>query len=204
MILAYIDSHRERFGFEPIHTELSKAGVTIAPSTYHAHKRVPLTEAALEDAYTANALYTLWEENWKVYGARKLHIAARRAGIEIGRDQVARLMRLAGIADAVRGRHRTRTTVRDETAPRHPDLVKRAWRAPTRQDELWVADFSYVWTLQSANGRVYRGSGRRRSGVLPAPEALAGLGGCRCRADPAGHLGVLGTGGRSRTGAGRV
>lgn len=142
MIVAYIDSHRERFGGEPICAELSKAGVRIAPSTYHAHKSVPVSPAALEDAYTAKALYTLWAENWKVHGARKLHIAARRAGIDIGRDQVARLMRLAWIAGAVRGRHRTRTTVRDETAPRHPDLVKRAWHTPTRQDELWVADFS--------------------------------------------------------------
>lgn len=147
MIVAYIDSHRERFGVEPICAELSTAGVTIAPSTYHAHKAAPVSPAVLEDAYTANALYTLWAENWGVYGARKLHIAARRAGFDLGRDQVARLMRVAGIAGAVRGRHRTRTTVRDETAPRHPDLVKRAWHAPTRQDELWVADFSYVWTL---------------------------------------------------------
>ncbi|KAB7739261.1 IS3 family transposase [Nostocoides sp. F2B08] len=53
-----------------------------------------------------------------MYGARKLHIAARRARIYISRDQVARLMRLAGIAGAFRGRHHTRTTVRDATAPR--------------------------------------------------------------------------------------
>ncbi|MBK8468410.1 MAG: DDE-type integrase/transposase/recombinase [Actinomycetales bacterium] len=32
-------------------------------------------------------------------------------------------------------------------APRHPDLVKRGWDTPTAPDELWVADFSYVWTL---------------------------------------------------------
>jgi hypothetical protein len=120
VIVAYIDSHRERFGVEPICAELATAGVTIAPSTYHAHKSVLVTDAALEDAYTANPMYTLWQENWRVYGARKLHIAARRAGIDIGRDHVARLMRLAGIAGAVRGRHRTRTTIRDEGAPRPP------------------------------------------------------------------------------------
>src|SRR5215212_11371704 len=56
-------------------------------------------------------------------------------------------MRLAGIAGTVRGRHRTMTTQHDQTAPRHPDLVKRGWHAPTGVDQLWVADFSYVWTL---------------------------------------------------------
>lgn len=147
MIVAYIDSYKERFGVEPICSVLTEHGITIAPSTYHAHKAVPISPAALEDAYTANALYTLWVENWRVYGARKLHNAAQRAGIDIGRDQVARLMKIAGIAGVVRGRHATRTTVRDQSATRHPDLVKRAWHAPTSTDELWVADFSYVWTL---------------------------------------------------------
>lgn len=28
-----------------------------------------------------------------------------------------------------------------------PDLVHRGWYTPTSVDELWVADFSYVWTL---------------------------------------------------------
>ncbi len=35
----------------------------------------------------------LWVANRKVYGAHKLWKAARRAGHDIGRDQVARLMR---------------------------------------------------------------------------------------------------------------
>jgi transposase InsO family protein len=89
----------------------------------------------------------LWREEWRVYGARKLYRAARYAGLDVGRDQVARLMRIAGIRGAVRGRHATTTTRRDASAPRHPDLVGRGWDRPAAVDELWVADFSYVWTL---------------------------------------------------------
>ncbi len=59
MIVAYIDSHRERFGVEPVCAELSQHGITIAPSTYHAHKACPVSPAALEEAYLANALVTL-------------------------------------------------------------------------------------------------------------------------------------------------
>jgi putative transposase len=40
----------------------------------------------------AAVLEQLWEDNYRVYGARKLWKAARRAGHDIGRDQVARLM----------------------------------------------------------------------------------------------------------------
>jgi putative transposase len=147
VIIAYVESFRARFGVEPICRVLSAHGVTIAPSTYYAHRLAPVSPAALEEAYLVNALVTLWQENWGVYGARKLWHAARRAGLDVGRDQVGRLMGIAGITGAVRGRHRTRTTQADDRAPRYPDLVSRGWDVPTGIDQLWVADFSYVWTL---------------------------------------------------------
>lgn len=71
----------------------------------------------------------------------------------VGREQVARLMRIAGLQGVRRGQHRVRTTTGDHGAARHPDLVKRGWlEDPNRPDALWVADFTYVWT---ACGFVY-------------------------------------------------
>jgi putative transposase len=147
MIVDYIDSQRERFGVEPVCAVLAEAGISIAPSTYYARSKTPLTDVELDEAYMANQLRSLWQNNWGVYGARKLWHAARRAGHDIGRDQVARLMKIAGISGVLRGKHRRITTRRNDAAPRHPDLVKRGWAAPTGIDQLWVADFSYVWTL---------------------------------------------------------
>src|SRR5215203_5031540 len=147
MIVDYIDSHRESFGVEPVCAVLAEAGIVIAPSTFYARRQARLTDTEMDDAYLANQLRSLWQDNWGVYGARKLWHAARRGGHDIGRDQVLRLMRIGGIAGTVRGKHRTVTTQRDQTAPRHPDLVKRGWREPTGINQLWVADFSYVWTL---------------------------------------------------------
>ena len=72
--------------------------------------------------------------------------AAKRAGLGLGRDQVGRLMRIAGIQGVRRGVHRTSTTTREAGAPRHPDLVKRGWKTPNRPDAIWVADFTYLWT----------------------------------------------------------
>jgi HTH-like domain len=100
VIVGYIDSHRERFGVEPICAVLSRHGMKIAPSTYYAHKATPVTDAALTEAYLVNALVTLWEENWGVYGFRRLYHAARRAGLEVGRDQVGRLTAIVGIRGA--------------------------------------------------------------------------------------------------------
>lgn len=143
----YIDAYRDRLGVEPICRVLTEHGVPIAPSTYHAHKAQPVSDADLEDAWNANAVLDVWRANRSVYGAGKLATAMRRAGHDLGRDQVARLMGIVGVQGVRRGRHRTVTTRRDPAAARHPDLVKRAWSTPTRPDQWWVADFTYVWTL---------------------------------------------------------
>jgi putative transposase len=89
-------------------------------------------------------LQALWVHNYSVYGRRKLWKAAQRAGIDAGRDQVARLMAANGMRGASRAK-KCFTTKVDSTHPRAPDLVKRNFTA-TRPDELWVADFTYCAT----------------------------------------------------------
>jgi transposase InsO family protein len=125
---------------------LSAHGVTIAPQTYYRWLSCPVRPAELEEAYMVNEIVELYRRNKCVYGVRKMWHAARRSGLHVGRDQVGRLMRIAGIQGVRRGVHRTVTTTRDERAPRHPDLVRRGWKTPNRPDAVWVADFTYVWT----------------------------------------------------------
>jgi len=118
----------------------------IAPQTYYRWLACPVRPTELEEAYLVNQIVDIYRRNKCVYGVRKMWHAARRAGLRIGRDQVGRLMRIAGIQGVRRGVQRTVTTVRDERATRHPDLVKRGWKVPNRPDALWCADFTYVWT----------------------------------------------------------
>lgn len=146
-MVAYISAYRDRFGVEPICAVLSEHGMKIAPSTYYDHLARPVSQSVLDEACAVNAVVDVHRANWSVYGVRKMWHALRHAGHQVGRDQVGRLMGIAGIHGAVRGRHHTTTTRRDQTAVRHPDLVKRGWTVPVRPDQLWVADFSYVWTL---------------------------------------------------------
>lgn len=82
--------------------------------------------------------------NYSVYGRRKLTKAAHRAGIDVGRDQVARLMAREGIRGASRATKRF-TTRSDPAAVRAPDLLKRNFTAD-RPDRTWVADFTYCST----------------------------------------------------------
>lgn len=149
-MIDYVRTHADRFGVWPILAVLAEHGIGIAPSTYyqHAARGFAPTDAEFSDAYAANVLFDLWAANRRLYGRRKLWHAARRAGIDAGRDRVERLMRIAGIDGVRRGRRYTVTTERDDKAPRHPDRAKRRWFLPTRPDQWWVADFTYVWTTQ--------------------------------------------------------
>ena len=116
----------------------------IAPSTYWSAKSRPASARALRDAILAPLLVALFVANYSVYGRRKLATAARRAGLDVGRDQVARIMRDQGIRGASRSTKRY-TTRSDPTAQRAPDLVERDFTA-TRPNATRVADFTYCST----------------------------------------------------------
>ncbi len=137
--MAFSDENRQEFGVEPICDVLQ-----VAPSTYYAAKTRPPSARALRDQVMIPILMAIWVGNRKLYGAHKLWKAARRAGLDIGRDQVARLMKTAGIEGVARKRT-VRTTRSDPSADRHPDLVDRQFTADA-PNRLWVVDLTYVAT----------------------------------------------------------
>ncbi len=64
----------------------------------------------------------MYQENYGVYGARKVWLALNREGIGVARCTVERLMRELGLPPG--------------------DLVKRHF-SPRRLDAMWVAGFTY-------------------------------------------------------------
>jgi putative transposase len=150
VIVDFIEANRHdvvegrKLGVEPICRVLREAGLSVAPSLYYAAKARPPSARAQRDAVMGPVIRQLWEDNFRVYGARKVWKAARRAGHDVGRDQVARLMRAEQI-EGVRRTKRVRTTRPDPGVPRHPDLVERDFTA-TGPNQLWVTDLTYVST----------------------------------------------------------
>jgi transposase InsO family protein len=141
---AFIDEHRDTYGVEPICKELP-----IAPSTYHAHAALcadpsRLSARAQRDSVMRSEIRRVWEENFQVYGIRKVWRQLRREGFTIARCTVARLMAEMELAGVVRGKP-VKTTVRDRSTPCPEDRVNRQFRAP-RPNALWVSDFTYVAT----------------------------------------------------------
>jgi putative transposase len=145
-MIAFIDDYRVRYGVEPICKVLP-----IAPSTYHDHvaKRhdpSKLSARAKRDAALKVEVRRVFEENFRVYGVRKVWRQLRREGTGVARCTVTRLMRQMGLEGAIRGKP-VRTTVRDKAAPCPLDRVNRQFQAPA-PNMLWVSDFTYVasWT----------------------------------------------------------
>jgi putative transposase len=107
------------------------------PSTYCDAPSRPSSARAIRDAELGPTFEALWKRNYSLYERRKLTKAARRAGHDFGRDQVARLVRCQGIRGASRAKKRS-TTKSDPDHVRAPDLVKRNFHA-SRPDELRAA-----------------------------------------------------------------
>ena len=144
VMLRFIDEHRHVNGVEPI-----CALLPIAPSTYYEHKARQVDPGRLpprlkRDAVLRVDIRRVWDENFQVYGARKVWRQLIREGIEVARCTVERLMRDMGLKGAIRGK-KCKTTTPDDEASRPADLVKRNFKA-SRPNELWIADLTYVST----------------------------------------------------------
>ncbi|WP_271404773.1 IS3 family transposase [Kocuria palustris] len=145
-MIAFIDKHRDRFGVEAICRTLAATDCGFITSrAYRASKTRPASTRAVRDEILVEELQRIHAENYSVYGVRKMWHAMRHAGWSIGRDQVARLMKRAGLHGARQGRKPV-TTRRAHQADHRPDLVERQFTAdgPNR---LWVADITYVRIL---------------------------------------------------------
>jgi putative transposase len=145
-MIAFIDDHRGAHWVEPICKVLP-----IAPSTYHAHaakRRDPdrLSARARQDARLKIEVRRVFDENFRVYGVRKVWRQLKREGFDVARCTVSRLMRDMGLQGVIRGKS-VKTTVSDKAAPCPLDHVNRQFKAP-RPNVLWLSDFTYVatWT----------------------------------------------------------
>ena len=140
----FIDEYRSAYGVEPICEQLP-----IAPATYYEQlRRREHPETApprvQRDAKLSREIKRVFNENYQVYGVRKVWRQLLREGHTAARCTVERLMRKMGLEGVIRGK-RVKTTVPDKAAPCPLDHVNRQFR-PLRPNLLWVSDFTYVAT----------------------------------------------------------
>jgi hypothetical protein len=138
-VSAFIETQRAA-GFA---VELVCRTLGVSGSAHYQRATGQRSARAVGDEQLLAMIQQLHKDNFEAYGYRKLQLALRRRGIEVGRDRVKRLMRAHGIQGAKRRGKRWKTTTPDAQAGRRPDLVERDFTA-SRPDELYVADFTYL------------------------------------------------------------
>jgi transposase InsO family protein len=143
-MIAFIDDHRDEYGVEPICRVLP-----IAPSTYYAEAaaRADLSKRSVRaqrDIALKVHVQRVFDENFGVYGVRKVWRQMKREGADVARCTVERLMKSMGLQGVIRGKP-VKTTLSDKSSPCPLDRVNRHFKAPA-PNLLWVSDFTYVAT----------------------------------------------------------
>ena len=142
----YVEERRDAFGVEPI-----CAAIGVPVSTHYARRSRKPSRRELADRQLLVEIEAARSGRRRVYGARKTWKELKRRDVDVGRDQVARVMRQHGLVGKLRG-SRKRTMIPDEAAvERARDLLQRDFTA-TCPNEKWVADLTYIRTW---NGFVY-------------------------------------------------
>jgi transposase InsO family protein len=118
----------------------------ISPSGYYAWRKRPASKRTQRDAVLLRQIRTAHLASDGTYGAPRVYAELVDAGVRVGRDRVARLMREAWIV-GVSHRRWNATTTRSDSGRQAPDLVDRQFTA-TQPNQLWVADITYIptWT----------------------------------------------------------
>jgi len=167
-----LDTLSGNHGVGPVCHELN-----IAPSTYFRHREYrqhpeKRSQRDHRDDQLKPEIQRVYDENYSVYGIRKVWRQLQREGFSVARCTIARLIKAMGLAGVLRGK-KVRTTVsRKDVAA--SDRVNHQFVAE-RPNQLWVADFTYVSTCQGLP--VWRSSST-------CSQVLSWAGGCHRRWKP--------------------
>ena len=114
-------------------------------SGYYQWQKTELGPRAQANRRLGEQIGEVFEAHKGRYGSPGVTRALRAAGVRCGENRVARLMRALGWAARPKRAFRPRTTRAGATAVT-PNLVKEL--APSRPDQVWVSDITYVATRQ--------------------------------------------------------
>jgi transposase InsO family protein len=125
----------------------------VSASGYYAwcRRREQPCQGHQQDQELKAQIVRIHEQSRQTYGAPRVQLELRDRGQRHGRNRIARLMREQGLCGRQKKRYRVQTTDSQHDEPIAPNRLAEA-PAPTRPDQLWAADITYVAT---AAGWVY-------------------------------------------------
>jgi transposase InsO family protein len=118
----------------------------VSRAGYYAWGKRPTAHHAQEDQRLGLEIAAIYRENRGRYGSPRVHFELRERGHRTGRKRVARLMRTAGLRAREPRRFRCTTDSRHGLAIKQ-NLLDRQFTMPAA-NRGWVADITYLWTLE--------------------------------------------------------
>lgn len=118
----------------------------VSRSGYYAWRKRGPSEHDQEDVVLAAEIVDAFEESRGTYGSPRVHAELQARGFQVGRKRVERHMREQGLVGRPPPKFR-RTTDSNHGEPIAPNIVAREFEID-EPDRVWVADITYVWTLQ--------------------------------------------------------
>ena len=141
MRFQFIEDRRDRF---PV-TRMCKV-LEVSSSGYYAWRQRPPSAREMANRKLYKKIEAVYNENHGVYGSPRIYRELKEQGVACSENRVARLMRLRGL-QAKQSKRFKSTTKRNRTHPAVPNLLKRDFTAE-RPDEKWLADITYIATLE--------------------------------------------------------
>jgi len=118
----------------------------VSRSGYYARQSREPSDRAQDDAALASEISRVFEASRGTYGSPRVHAEIKEQGRRVSRKRVERKMRRMGLRARRKPRFR-RTTDSNHHEPVAPNLVAREFQSD-EPDRVWVADITYVWTLE--------------------------------------------------------
>ncbi len=131
----------------------------VSRSGYHAHLHKDHCPRRVEDSQLAIEICTAFTASRRTYGSPRLMHSLRRKGLRHGKNRITRIMRQQQLRVLQKRRFVPRTTLADKASPVASNLLLER-PAPTRTDEVWVTDITYLptgegWLYLSAEMDLY-------------------------------------------------
>jgi putative transposase len=120
--------------------------LAVSPSGYYAWRSRPPSAREMANRELKAMIRKVLEDSGQTYGSPRIYQVMRKMGLLCSENRVARLMRAEGL-HARRTRRFRSTTKRNESHRPAPNLLLRDFDV-TRPDQKWLADITYIATLE--------------------------------------------------------
>jgi putative transposase len=119
----------------------------IPRSSFYAAKVNATTKIEQEDSDLKALILKSFKDSRRTYGKRRIQVELRKSKKYVGLERISRLMIESGLIAANKAHLKGRPHLPSAETEVSQDLVNRDFN-PTKPDEVWVTDISYVSTLQ--------------------------------------------------------